>query len=301
MSGYQRMEDVDTTSASKSNMDPKKMKRQKQARILVNLNIAAFVLHACSFIAALGVSIAFASQSFQTELTTDFRRYDANATSPSSAGKFSSTIVSHGYYQLVWIDLPFPFITALFHALIAFVPAIRSAYLRDVLSNRGNYLRWLEYSITASLMTWVILQLSGVTNVLMLVMVGVVCNVALQSQGYLQEKLRRVSWIPTLVGWLIFAMQWSIIFSYFFTAITSARPIGVEQAPWFVYVIVIGLFFFFALFGLVQLTHIAEWPRFMASGYAQDIAYLILSLTSKLFLTWNLLIGIATNGPASSS
>jgi hypothetical protein len=269
---------------------------QRKKNILINLNIAAFALHLVSFIAALAVTIVYASQSFQTEITQDFRRYDVNSTSPSVGGSFSTRIESRGYYQLVWVDLPFPIITSLFHAFIAFY--FRETYLGWIERNEGNPLRWIEYSITASLMTWVILQLSGVTNVFLLIVCGPVANILLQAQGFLQEKLRGKTWLPTMLGWLIFAIQWTVILSYFFTAISSERPENVQQVPWFVYSIIIGLLFLFAAFGLVQLTHLTKWPAFMKSAYAQDIAYLVLSLTAKLFLTWNLLIGIATNGPS---
>lgn len=268
--------------------------------ILIRLNIAAFALHLTSFVAAAFISGFFASQSFRTQITTDFRRYDANATGPIQGGNFSSALDSRGYYQLVWVDLPFPLITAIFHGFIAFNSYIRQFYLQGIAANTGNPLRWIEYSITASLMTWVILQLAGVTNLFLLILAGPVANIALQAQGHLQEKLRKKSWIPTLVGWLIFMTQWSIIFAYFFMTITSERPLDVAKPPWFVYSIIIGLFFWFNAFGLIQLSHLMEFPAFMKTGYAQDIAYLILSFTSKLFLTWNLLIGIATNGPSSS-
>lgn len=276
--------------------------------MLFRLNLAAGILHACSFIAALAVSIAFAGQSLKTEITTDFRVYDANATGPTTSGPFSSTLTSLGFYPLIWVDLPFPIITAIFHLSIALVPFIRQMYFESIFPGKnesgerklaGNPLRWIEYSITASLMTWVLLQLSGVTNVFTLIICGPIANVALQLQGHLQEKLKGKSLMPTVAGWIIFMGQWTVILAYFFTAVTSPRPAGAEQVPWFVFSIIIGLFFFFCAFGLVQLAHVLEYPRFMKSAYAQDIAYLILSFTSKLFLTWNLLIGIATNGQAS--
>ena len=259
-------------------------------RVLWWLNAIACVLHASSFIAALAMSIVFASQSFQAEITSDFRRYDANAT-----GRFSSEVRSLNTYPLIWVDLPFPIITAIFHGVIAFSPVVWKYYRESVFEEGGNPLRWIEYSITASLMIWVIMQLSGVTNILTLLVVGIFGNIALQWQGYLQERMKGRSWIPTAVGWIIFMGQWIIILSYFFTAITSPRPADVAQVPWFVYTIVIGLFFLFATFGLIQLAYMTGWPRFMKSAYAQEIAYLVMSFTAKLFLTWNFLIGIALN------
>jgi hypothetical protein len=262
-------------------------------RVLWWLNAVACVLHACSFIAALAVSIVFASQSFRTEITSDFRRYDANAT--GDVGPFSSELRTLSTYPLIWVDLPFPLITAIFHGVIAFSPVVWKYYKESVFEEGGNPLRWIEYSITASLMIWVIMQLSGITNLFILLVVGIFGNIALQWQGYLQERMKGRSWVPTAVGWLIFLGQWIIILAYFFTAITSPRPADVQRVPWFVYSIVIGLFFLFSTFGLIQLAYMAGWPRFMKTAYAQEIAYLVMSFTAKLFLTWNLLIGIAVN------
>jgi Heliorhodopsin len=286
----------------------------EQWRILYRLNVAAFILHLATFIAALVVSIIFASQSFQTEVTSDFRGYAVAPVGPPAAGPFASMLRSLGFYQLIWINLPFPLITALFHALIAF--DLRNQYNQWVFAEGRNPLRWIEYSITASLMTWTILQLSGVTNIFLLVIVGIVGNVVLQLQGYLMEVLNQrppiknnttavtTNWIPMLSGWLLFLGQWSVIFAYFFSALASPRPPTAEQVPWFVYSIVIGLFIQFALFGLVQWFHYADFAKkwfngFFSSGYGYEVCYIVLSLTSKVFLTVNLLVGIATN-PMSS-
>lgn len=265
-----------------------------QSDSLYKWNLAAGILHVCSFIAALGVSIRFASGSFMSEINTAFRVYDAGASGPVP---YATHLVSLGFYPLIWVDLPFPLITALFHLFIALHPRVRAYYEQRVFHEEqaGNPLRWLEYSITASLMIWVIMQLSGVTELFLLLVVGVVCNVALQWMGYLQEELKGRSWMPTIVGWLLFVGQWVVVMSYFFSAITSPRPPGTEAVPWFVYSIIIGLFFIFATFGLIQLCHLLGWPRWLIPAYNVEKAYIFMSMTAKLFLTWNLLIGISIN------
>lgn len=269
----------------KQNVD---IDREKKVRVLKNMNIAAFVIHIASFIAALIMSIIYASQSVRAELTTDFRVWEF--------GTLVTKLTSLGSYQLIWVDLPFPAITAIFHGLVAWVPTINRTYNRWVFAEDRNPLRWIEYSITASLMTWVICQLSGITNVLTLVMVAVVGNVALQLQGYVMETMNigktrgSANWVPIVIGWFIFVGQWVIILVYFITAASSSPDI-----PWFVYVIVFGLLLQFSFFGLIMVFHYLAWPKFLSSGYANEIAYIVLSFTSKLFLTWNLLIGIATS------
>jgi len=287
----------------------------EQWRILYRLNIAAFILHMLTFLVALVVSIVFAKQSFQTELTSDFRGYSLTPLGPPEAGPFATVLRSLGYYQLIWVNLPFPLITAIFHLVVAF--ELRPQYNQWLFKEGRNPLRWLEYSMTASLMTWTILQLSGVTNVFLLVTLGIVANVVLQLHGYLMEVLNpkvtkatstaaaaAVNWLPMLSGWFLFLGQWSVIFAYFFSALASPRPPTAAQVPWFVYSIVIGLFFQFALFGLVQILYYAEFAKswfkgFFASPFGYEVCYIVLSLTSKVFLTVNLLVGIATNQMSS--
>jgi len=285
-------------SPERSKRDEKVTKRnRKQERILITLNKAAFALHLISFVAALIVSIIYSGQSIKTEISVDFKRYDEMPmpSSPPQAGNFSTTLESKGFYSLIWVDLPFPLITALFHGAIVFIPWLKEYYLKQIRTNGANPLRWIEYSITATLMTWVIMQLAGITNIFILVFGAIIGNVSLQLQGYQMEQLKGKSWVPMITGWIIFMGQWSTIMAYFFTAITSERPETVASAPWFVYSIIIGLFFLFAIFGLIQLSHYAKWPRFMSSKYAQEVAFLSMSFIAKFFLTWNLLIGIASN------
>ena len=141
-------------------------------------------------------------------------------------------------------------------------------------------------------MTWVIAQLVGITNLFLLLAVAVLGNILLQLQGHLMEEMNvkhkergRVNWWPTIIGWAIFVGQWACILTYFIVPAVS-DPVG---PPTFVWVIVIGLVVIFAVFGLVQLLHYVGWPRWLASTYGVEIAYIVLSLTSKLFLTWTLL------------
>lgn len=274
-----------------------------KAEKLRRWNIAAAIVHALSFVAALVVALIFLSTSVQREVTTDFVKYNQNATGPVEAGPFTVYLQSLGYYQLVWFILPFPLITAAFHALIAWSPIVRQYYNKWTLMEGRNPLRWIEYSITASLMVWTIAQLSGITNIFLLVTL-VLGNVGLQLQGYLMEisnkrwtpknTNRPTNYVALISGYILFVAQWIPIIAYFFAAITSPRPVD-KVVPWFVYTIIIGLFFQFLAFGLVMTFHYIRWIRFLNSFYGNEISYILLSLTSKLFLTWNLLIGIALN------
>ena len=224
---------------------------QKVHRLL-NWNIAAYCLHGISFIAAVIISAIYRNGSFRGTIINDLSSHVAT-------------------YQLIWVDLPFPFITATFHFMIAHNGFIQRIYL----NSPGSPLRWIEYGITASLMTWVILQLVQVQNVFLLILAGPVANMILQTQGYLQGRFPQTR-IFTYTGWFIFVVQWSMIWVYYGF---------LTNPPWFVHSIVIGCFIWFLLFGLVQLVGMSK--------YKQELFYIGLSFTSKLYLTWNLLVATA--------
>lgn len=241
----------------------------KRAQQLKRLNIGAGLLHMINFVAGLILVVLYSSRSFRGILSTDF----------------NLTYKQIGQYPLVWVDLPFSFITALFHLYLAYGAESNTRYRSYVFVKGYNPYRWIEYAITASLMTWVIMQVAGVTNVITLVVVGVVGNVVLQFQGHLMDisnpsNRTNTIWTPTAIGWLLFCAQWALIWSYFFALTTRT---------WVVYTIVIGCFVFFCLFGLLQLLH---YMRILKDPYVVELGYMTLSYTAKFYLNWNLLINM---------
>lgn len=278
-------------------------KIRRKAKVLQKLNLAAGIVHLLSGVALVIVAIIFRDDAVRTELTTDFKVFSESFTGPATAGQLELQSKSLGFYPVVWVDIPFPFITAAFHLVLALSQTYRNRYNAYVFAEGRNPYRWREYAITASLMTWVICQLSGITNIFLLIMIAVVANIALQFTGEwmertnhdlfgLRKRAKHIDWVPTAVGWIIFLGQWSTILTYFFTAISSPRPEGVEQVPVFVYLIVIGLFFQFAVFGFTLFIRFYyQCNSSLNKAYNSEIMFILLSFTSKLFLTWTLQIG----------
>lgn len=273
---------------------------------LRTLNIVAFVAHLIVFGVVLALTILYWDKALFAEITVDWRKHDPTPPGPPGAGDFSTQIYSLGYYRLLPVILPFPLLTAIVHAVVVF--AIPARYKR-MIENRNNWIRWTEYSVTASFMTWVLMQLCGVTNIFLLLSLGVLGNVALQLQGHLMEVLNskrpdgtlksdkdertslrrpepvKINWVPTFSGWAIFLAQWIPIFAYFFAAVASSG------APWFVYATFIGEFFNFVAFGAVQILY---YSRVFFKSYAEvEYAYVLLSLSSKTYLALILAIGIS--------
>lgn len=214
-------------------------------------------------------------------------------------------------YEVGWVLAPMPFLTAFSHLIQAFL-IIRGRALAakrtrkawkspkhktfcelfiDDLRKGVNLVRWIEYSVTASLMTWIIAQLSGVTNIYLVFLLAIVSNVALQWQGYMFELLMdRRRWAercsPMIAGFVIFAGQWGILWTVF--ALTVHQNSG---APWFVWVSFIGLQTTFLVFPAIQLLRYYKVGVFKKwAGYEK--AFVFASNLSKLLLDWTLFAAV---------
>jgi hypothetical protein len=213
------------------------------------LQVAHYVaagLHAASFIAQLILCIVFIDRLFQVELTVQIDGWQ-----------------SLGSYALAWLIVSFAPITAGFHVWQA-----RKRVLKQVHRDGANGWRWLEYSITAGIMTWAIAQASGATDVNTLILL-VFANAGMQLAGYAMERRnadlvwtgtapsRPIDWWPFVVGALLFVGIWYIIGYYFFTAIAVA---GAANVPWFVYTVFFGLLVQFAGFAVVMVMHYVSPP-----------------------------------------
>lgn len=263
----------------------KKFKRD--SNILFWANVIAGVVHLISFAAALTLSIVFRDRIYRATVTSSFLKDE-----PSLRKLFT--------YTLSWSILPFPIITSLFHLTIAsplLFDHYRSIVLNDGKYDRSgwNWIRWVEYSITASFMTWTISQLSGVQD-LALLTVLVLLNVIMQLFGGLGHELinrnwrlggkQEVVWWPFGLGFLPFIGIWAIIFAAFVVQATANSP------PAFVWVIIFGMFFLFLSFVVPILLHYTQWQAvFGVENIEYEIMFIVLSLLAKVALDWALVLG----------
>lgn len=166
------------------------------------------------------------------------------------------------------ILLPVPFLTSTFHFIQWFLINCHLNGDNNDLADRYvanlkkgiNFVRWLEYSLSASLMTVILFLLCGGTNFYLLVLVGIICNIALQWQGFMFEvflSLRHLfdAGIAMMTGFIIFAGQWATLISYFVTTINASSAGGV---PPIVYITFIGVGFGYLVFPVIQLIYAAR-------------------------------------------
>jgi hypothetical protein len=151
-----------------------------------------------------------------------------------------------------------------------------------------NPARWVEYSVSASIMVVLIAMLAGVSNLIALLMLFGI-NAAMILFGLVMEKVnlgrREVDWLPFIFGCLVGALPWIGIALQF--VFSSGEGDGV---PVFVYIIFATLFVLFNCFALNM------WFAYRGRGRWRDplfveFAYVTLSFVAKTALAWQVYAG----------
>jgi hypothetical protein len=172
------------------------------------------------------------------------------------------------------------------HLLVSF-GRTRKWYERS-LAQSINYARWIEYSVSASLMIALIAMLAGVWELNALIAIFAV-NAAMILFGLLMERGSRpgpdADWLPFWLGTGVGMVPWAVI------AIQLARGQSeTGSVPGFVYGIFFSLLVLFALFAAnmwLQYRQIGRWRDYLFG----ERSYIVLSLTAKSALAWQVYAG----------
>ncbi|GAA3344671.1 hypothetical protein GCM10020358_48870 [Amorphoplanes nipponensis] len=181
-----------------------------------------------------------------------------------------------------WAVAVFLLLAALDHLLTATVA--RGLYERDL--RRGiNRFRWVEYSVSATLMVVLISFYSGVTSINAVITIAG-ANVAMILFGWLQELMnppgrRATTMLPFWFGTIVGLAPWISI---------AVNVVGSETVPGFVYGIVVAQAVFFFSFGLNQWLQYRGVGRWADYAYGEKV-YLVLSLIAKSVLAWQIFGG----------
>lgn len=170
----------------------------------------------------------------------------------------------------------FLFLAAANHFVVA-APGVHRWYERLV-EDRTNYVRWVEYSVSASLMMVLIARFTGVADLAALI--GVFgLTAAMILFGLLMERQQRpgaADWSAFWFGSLIGALPWVVVTIYL---VNGASPPGFVYA---IYVIQLVLFSGFALNMALQYRLAGPWADYRFG----ELAYGALSLFAKSALAW---------------
>ena len=242
-------------------------------------NVGVGVVHLVQAVAILALSTAFAIPVVATVQTGP----------PGGAGSLDQTTTVFDANFPLWIAV-FLFLAAADHLLVA-APRIHHWYERH-LADGINYARWIEYSVSASIMICLIALLTGINSVYALIAVFGV-NVAMILFGLTMEQVntRRddVNWWPFRFGCIAGVVPWAAIVTALIVANTSAPP-NSDPVPGFVYGIFVSLFLLFNCFAINQWLQYRQRGRFRDYLFGEK-TYLILSLVAKSALAWQIFAG----------
>lgn len=191
--------------------------------------------------------------------------------------------------NLAYVVITFLLLSSLFHLLIA---TVYNKKYNAELKQGINKLRWLEYSLSASVMIVGIALLVGIYDAMslfMLFMFVAIMNLMGLVMEVHNQTTQKTNWLSYAVGCLAGIVPWLVIAFYFYMA--DANAVGEARTPGFVYGIFISIFIFFNLFAInmiLQYKKVGPWKDYLYG----ERAYIILSLVAKSALAWQVYAGV---------
>lgn len=243
-------------------------------KLLRRYNVFAGVLHL-----AQGIAVLALSREFLLPISGGFLQFN-----PASQNLEPATTT------LFDISLPlliavFFFLSAIAHFCIA--TFYNKSYVKQ-LAQGINKARWIEYSISASIMMVAISLLVGVYDLMSLVMIFSLTAI-MNLMGLVMEvhnqTTKKTNWLSYWIGCFSGIIPWVVVAFYMWLGADQG-----SKAPDFVYWIFVSIFAFFNCFAInmvLQYKKIGPWKDYL---YGEFI-YIILSLVAKSLLAWQVFAG----------
>jgi len=240
---------------------------------LKKFNLVMGALHLVS-----GAAMVVLGNDFELDVST------FNLNGPPGTPITDGTLQSVVGVPLAWATASFLFLSALFHFIIATVGFSKYS---DELRHGRNRFRWVEYSLSSSLMIVLISLVTGITDLAALIAIAVV-NVSMILFGWIMEVVNAPSsrpwWTPFWMGCIAGIGPWVAIATYL---IVNVDQTDADGPPTFVYGIIVSLFLFFNCFAInqwLQYRRVGKWSDYV---YGES-AYIVLSLVAKSVLAWQI-------------
>jgi hypothetical protein len=220
------------------------------------------------------------SNDFAIPVSTSYLRFDI----------LTNTLQPHlnyiGNLRLGPVIALFLFISSAAHFLLT-SPVIYRWYVEN-LKKGINYARWIEYSLSSSVMIVVIALLVGVYDLSTLLLMFTL-NAMMILFGLLMEvhnqTTKKTNWLSFIFGCIAGVVPWIVIFMHLFGSGDSEH-----KAPTFVYYIFFSIFLFFNIFAInmiLQYKKVGKWKHYT---FGEKI-YILLSLVAKSALAWQVFAG----------
>ncbi|MCX6417757.1 MAG: heliorhodopsin HeR [Actinobacteria bacterium] len=191
---------------------------------------------------------------------------------------------------VVVFETPLALAVALFLGLSAiahFIVASPQFFGRygNGLQEKRNYFRWVEYSISSSVMIVLIAQITGIADISALIAIFGV-NASMILFGWLQEKYEQPGnggWVPFTFGCIAGIVPWLAVLVY----VLSPGGPPETSAPGFVIGIIVTIFVLFNSFAWVQYKQYKAQGKWSNYLHGERI-YIVLSLVAKSLLAWQI-------------
>lgn len=238
-------------------------------------NVVMFFLHGIQ-----AVVMYVISSNFSLPLTTLFVEFNPQSLTLEQDLQQFATV------QIGPLIAGFLALSALAHLLVS-LPGIYQWYVKN-LKKGANYARWIEYSFSSSLMIVVIAMLTGMYDIIsLMLMFGL--NAMMILFGWMMElhnqSTQKTNWTAYIFGCIAGVIPWIAIAAYL-----GFAGEGELKAPTFVYWIFVSMFVFFNSFAinmLLQYKKVGKWKDYM---YGEKV-YIIMSLVAKSLLAWQVFAG----------
>lgn len=249
----------------------------EQFRRLRVMNLALAVLHL-----ATGAAMIVLSNGFEIAISS------FGIGGPPGTDPATGTVSTVFHLPLGPAVAAFALLSALFHFLVA-APAA-GAYRREL--ERGqNRFRWVEYSLSATLMIVLIALITGISDMAALIAIAA-ANIAMILFGWVMEVVNKpgepVWWAPFWFGCIAGIAPWIAIVA---TIVYNVNRTGGEGPPGFVYGIIVSIFVLFNCFAVnqwLQYRGVGKWTDYLVG----ERTYGVLSLVAKTLLAWQIFANV---------
>jgi hypothetical protein len=226
-----------------------------------------------------GIIMLILSNDFSLPVTRGFLEFNTltNTLEPSTVTMFELRIGP--------IVASFLFISAIAHFLIATI--LYEKYVTNLKKGINKY-RWYEYSISASVMIWVIAMLTGIYDIGTLLLIFFI-NAMMILFGLRMEMhnqyTEKTDWTPFIYGCIAGLIPWIVIAIHLFGA--GGGDGGPPDFVYYIYTSIAIFFNCFAINMILQYKKVGKWKDYL---YGERM-YVILSLVAKSALAWQVFAG----------
>lgn len=232
------------------------------------------------FHAVQGFIMLYISSDFTLPVTSAFTKFIP------AEQKLAPVIEYLGNLRIGPLVAGFLLMSAAAHLAVS-LPGIYRWYVEN-LKKGVNFARWIEYSFSSSLMIVIISMLVGIYDIASLILIFSI-NACMILFGWMMElhnqKTEKTNWTSFIFGSFAGIIPWICIAIYLFGA-----GEGESKPPAFVYWIFFSIFIFFNIFAInmiLQYKKIGPWKNYLFG----ETMYIILSLTAKSLLAWQVWAG----------